>query len=38
MQGVDMTTVTHTLIAAPHPGREPIARVIGDMRADIWHR
>lgn len=33
-----MTIVTRTLIAAPHPDLAGIAKIIGGMRADIWHR
>lgn len=33
-----MSTVTRTLIAEWHPDLDPIAKVIGGMRADIWQR
>lgn len=33
-----MTTVTRTLTAKPNADLAPIAKVIGGMRGDIWHR
>lgn len=33
-----MSTVTRTITAQTNADLAPIAKVIGGMRADIWHR